>query len=69
MPERRPYRSSIPLSLGVALIGVGILALRFGPGAGGAPLLLGLGIGSVVVGIYQFADNVDRAARALIERR
>lgn len=69
MGERRTYRSALPLSLGVALIGVGLIAFNVGPGADVAPLLLGAGLGAVVVGVYQLVDNIDRAARAIVEGR
>lgn len=70
---RGVYDSARTLALGLGLLlGGGLLALT------GAALpvaavigtaLLVLGVPVFVVGVYQFADNHDRAARALINGR
>jgi len=70
MAERPAGRAAVPLSFGVALIGVGcILAWWWPDGRDGALAPLGLGLCFLVWGVYQLADNLDRAARAVLERR
>lgn len=71
MAERPAYRSAVPLSFGVALIGVGCILAWWLPEdrRDGALAPLGLGLCFAAWGLYQLLDNLDRTARVLIERR
>jgi len=72
MPERPAGRAAVPVSFGLALIGVAVALVWFWPDDGWRVAALGpfsLGLCFLVWGIYQLVDTIDRAARALIERR
>jgi uncharacterized membrane protein HdeD (DUF308 family) len=77
--EREVYRSASALTLGlILLLGGAVVLLLGGPlgamvGASAYSLLMILGIVTIVagavqlvIGVYQCADNIDRAAKALI---
>lgn len=70
MAERPVYHSAVPLSFGLALIGVGTILAWWLPDDRhvGALAPLGLGLCFVVLGVYQLVDNLDRAARKIVER-
>lgn len=71
MADRQVSRSAVPISSGVGLIGVALMFAWIWPDGAGrdaalAPFALGLCF--VVWGLYQLIDNLDRAARKIIER-
>lgn len=70
MAERPVYSSAVPLSFGLALIGVGVILAWWLPDdrRDGALAPLGLGLCFLVLGVYRLVDNLDRAARAMVER-
>jgi hypothetical protein len=72
--EQGVYSSARPLALGLGLLLGGVFVATFGVGV--SPLLaipaiaaVALGVVAFVVGVHRFADNVDRAAKALITGR
>lgn len=71
MAERPVGRSALPVSFGLALIGVGCIVAWLRPDDDGqvaALAPLGLGLCFLVWGVYQLVDNIDRAARKILER-
>lgn len=73
MRDRRPVgRAAVPISFGLALIGVAVAFVWFWPDGGWRVAALGpfsLGMLFLVWGVYMLVDSIERAARALIERR
>jgi hypothetical protein len=79
--EREVYRSASALALGLGLLlgGVAILLLLgpigfMAPSAFSLMVILAIvtliaGAIQLVVGVYQCADNIDRATRALLDGR
>ena len=78
--ERDAYRSASALTLGLSLLLAGAVVLLLGRaladvvGASAFSLLVILGIVTIVAGVvqfvmcvYQLADNIDRAAKVLID--
>lgn len=79
--ERPAYRSAGALALGLGLLLGGVVVLflvgPLGAALGGSGMsLVGIlgtvtviaGIIQVVIGVYQCADNIDRATKALLDR-
>jgi hypothetical protein len=70
MDDRPVARSAMPLALGFLALGLGMFTAWLWPDGRAVPRgLFTFGILAASVGVYRLADVVDRAARALIERR
>jgi len=70
MDDRPVARSALPLALGFLSLGLGWLTAWLWPDGRVVPAMLAaFGLIAGAVGVYRLADVVDRAARALVERR
>lgn len=72
--EKAVHGSARNLAVGLGVTLGGVVIILFGPGI--SPMLVVVGLVGLIVGtvmlsmgVYQFADNVDRAAKALITGR
>jgi hypothetical protein len=70
MAEHPVERSAMPLALGFLSLGLGWFTAWLWPDGRVVPaMLFAFGLIAGAVGVYRLAEVVDRAARAMIERR